>query len=80
MNKYYYTFGTDENFPYYCGHVEIYAESWEKAHEKFRTRFPDRHKNTLNCAFYYDEKEWEKNHMLSNPLIWLDDICHEVIE
>ncbi len=26
--------------------------------EKFRAKFPDRHKDTVNCAFWYSEEEW----------------------
>lgn len=60
MKRYFYTFGSDPSFPYHDGWVEVYADSWNEAHEKFRARFPDRHKNTLNCAFFYDEEQWRK--------------------
>ena len=74
MNKYYYTFGSDPQFPYRYGHVVVKAESWKESHMKFRTRFPDRqgHEGIINCAFFYDESHWE-----ADPLL---DPCWEVIE
>lgn len=58
MNHYFYTFGSDPGFPYHDGWVEVLAASWNEAHEKFRAKFPDRHEDTLNCAFFYDEQQW----------------------
>lgn len=40
MNKFFYTFGSDEKFPYQNGWVEVHAADWNEAHEKFRARFP----------------------------------------
>lgn len=77
MNKYFYTFGSDPKFPYQNGWVEIHADSWEKAHEKFRAKFPDRHQNTLNCAFFYDEKRWAE---MNPEQIWHGWKCWEIIE
>lgn len=77
MNKYFYTFGTDPQFPYCRGWVEVHADSWEAAHEKFRARFPDRHENCLNCAFFYDEAVFMQTRISYENLP--DEFCHEVI-
>ncbi len=77
MNKYFYTFGSDPKFPYQNGWVEIHADSWEDAHEKFRAKFPDRHQNTLNCAFFYDEKRWAE---MNPEQTWHGWKCWEIIE
>ena len=75
-NVYYYTFGTDPAFPYCGGWVEVYADSWEEAHEKFRAKFPDRHKGIINCAFFYDQEKWKQ---MSIAFGNLGEFCHEVI-
>jgi len=63
MNKYYYTFGSDKMFPFQNGWIVIKADSWKSAHEIFMKHFPCRNGgNTLNCAFFYDEKQWENLH------------------
>lgn len=75
--KYYYTFGTDTKFPYQKGWVEVRANNWDEAHNKFKKRFGEkamRHENTLNCAFFYDESRF--NPSQHN----LGEYCHEVIE
>ena len=78
LNPYYYTFGTDPKYPHYRGWVEVYASSWEEAHEKFRIRFPDRpgHEGTINCAFFYDQKSWERTSMSKGNM---REFCHEVV-
>ena len=77
MHKYFYTFGSDPKFPYQCGWVEVHANSWEEAHQKFRARFPDRHKGTLNCAFFYGEDRWAE---MNPEKTWHGWKCWEVIE
>lgn len=77
MNKYFYTFGSDSDFPYQNGWIEIHAESWTKAHEKFRNRFPDRHPNCLNCSFFYDEKHWYE---MDPEHTWRGYHCYAIIE
>lgn len=58
MNKFYYTFGTDEGFPFKAGWIIMYANTRQEANMKFRTLFPDRHEGTLNCSFVYNEARW----------------------
>lgn len=76
MNRFFYTFGSDPQYPYKNGWVEVHAETWEQAHEKFRTRFPDVHKDTLNCAFFYDADRWAQMNPEAN---WAGWVCHEII-
>lgn len=78
LNPYYYTFGSDPAFPYIYGWVEVYANSWEEANKKFRTRFPDRlgHEGIINCAFAYDQTSWNKTSMSNGNMGCL---CHETI-
>lgn len=77
MSSYYYTFGSAPGFPYRDGWVEVKADSWDEAHRKFRARFPDRHENTLNCAFFYDEEQWAR---MDPEHRWTVRKLHEVIE
>ncbi|MDL2327503.1 hypothetical protein LJC64_02430 [Ruminococcaceae bacterium OttesenSCG-928-A11] len=78
MQKYYYTFGSDERFPYQGGWVEVMATSFAEAHAKFRARFPDRHQNCLNCSDYYDQGRMEATEMLTTGN--RGAFCHEVIK
>ncbi len=77
MKTFFYTFGSNEKFPYQNGWVEVLATDWNEAHEKFRARFPDRHPNCLNCAFYYDEEQW---HRIDPEHTWHGYRCYQVIE
>ena len=75
--KFYYTFGTDEQFPYERGWVEVVADNQEEADAKFRNRFPDVNKGILNCAFVYTEENFSKTSMASVGNC--GEFCHEVI-
>lgn len=63
MSKFFYTFGSDERFPFQGGWVEIIADTLETAHEIFSTHYPDRTPNCLNCSNYYTEQEFSKSDM-----------------
>jgi hypothetical protein len=76
MNKFYFTFGTNEEFPYRGGWVEVFADNLKHAISKFRTRFPDRHKGIVNCAFWYTEEQWGNTIMTEGNM---GANCHEVI-
>ncbi len=58
QKKFYFTFGSDPGFPYQNTYIIVMADTERAAVEKFRAKFPDRHKNTVNCAFLYPEEEW----------------------
>ena len=76
--RFFFTFGTSDNYPYYGGWVEVFAENLDEAVEKFRKKYPDLHEHTVNCAFIYPESEWIKTEMAkfgSNQGFG----CHDVI-
>lgn len=75
IKKFYYTFGSDELFPYQNGWVIVFAREWEEAHKIFRSHFPDRTENCLNCASYYDEKQWSQ----IPEKTWHGYKCYELI-
>lgn len=54
----YFTFGSDERFPFQNTYVIVFAGSEKEAVRKFRERYPDRTEGTVNCSFWYDWKEW----------------------
>ena len=60
MNKFYFSFGSDPQFPFYKGWVEVAADTLEKAIEKFRAKYPDRTPGIVNCAFWYSQIQWDK--------------------
>ena len=63
MQKFYYTFGSDEHYPYSGGYVVIEAADIKVAHTIFRAYFPDRTPGVLNCADYYDEAAFARTGM-----------------
>ncbi len=58
MEKFYFTFGSDPGFPYQNGYLVIIADNQKEAVAHFRSHYPDRTADCLNCAFVYDEDEW----------------------
>ena len=52
MKNFYFTFGSWEGFPYQHGYLIAKADDLSSAIAKFREKYPDKHKNTVNCAFY----------------------------
>lgn len=63
FQKYYFTFGSDERFPYHGGWVIIEAANESMARDLFQTIYPNRHENTLNCAWVYSEDAFKKTDM-----------------
>ena len=53
--KVFYTFGSDDRFPFCGGWVEVEAPSMKEAHAIFRANYPDRQPGILNCSDYYTE-------------------------
>jgi len=76
LQCFYYTFGSDEKFPYRNGWVIVLARDWQDAHQKFSARLPDRRENTLNCAFFYDAEKWRTMDQENN---WHGWKCHAII-
>lgn len=60
MQKFYFTFGSDEKFPYPNQYLVVQAPTYHKALCGFREKHPDRTENTLNCAFVYTQDEWDQ--------------------
>lgn len=56
--KWYFTFGSDDGFPYQNTYLLVMAETENEAIEIFRSHFPDRHEDCVNCAFWYSEEQW----------------------
>lgn len=73
MNRYYFTFGSAEYFPFKYGYVIIEAPNRSIACKVFRSHFPDAHEGYLNCSFVYDKGEFSKTGMVNNK-------CHKVIK
>lgn len=73
---FFFTFGSDEKYPYQGGYIIIRANDISEAIIKFQRKYPDREPgiSVINCAFYYNEQEWtyivEEHH----------GCCHEIIE
>ena len=60
MDKFYFTFGTDERFPYQRGqYVMVEADSEYAARELFKAVHPNREHRCLNCADVYTQSEWD---------------------
>lgn len=63
IKHYFFTFGSDERYPYQGGYVEIAAPSIQAACTIFRAYYPDRVDGILNCSDYYTAAEFEKTGM-----------------
>ncbi len=77
QSNYYFTFGTDERYPYRGGWVQIEAESLNQACQIFRDHYPDKVQGILNCADFYTEAQFERTGMAQDGN--LGSYCHEVI-
>ena len=76
MNAYYYTFGTDERYPYQGGWVQVFAETMKEANQFFRKYYPDRNEGILNCAIVYEQEEFPKSMLINGNLGWY---CHRTL-
>lgn len=61
--KVFYTFGSDERFPFQGGWVEVEAENMKQANALFRACYPDRTPGILNCSDYYTEQQFNASDM-----------------
>lgn len=75
MKNYYFTFGTAVHFPFYKGYLIVKANTLKEAIEKFRAKYPDIHQGTVNCAFWYDQEQWN----ISSSKYDMGT-CHEIME
>ena len=61
MKKFYFTFGTDSQFPYGINdYVLVEAEDLDQACSLFDAVHPPRHPGVCNCAFFYSEESFDK--------------------
>lgn len=60
MEKYYFTFGSWEKFPYKNTYLVVVASSYGDAVRCFREKYPDVNPGCMNCSECYSEKRWEK--------------------
>lgn len=62
FQNFYFTYGTDPQFPHlYDQYVLIKATDEHEARETYRGIYPGRNgSDCLNCAFVYNQKEWEE--------------------
>ncbi len=58
--NYYFTFGSARTFPFQNTYVKVVANSERDAIATFRSNYPDRSPNTVNCAFWYNQEEWDR--------------------
>lgn len=70
MNRYYYTFGSADYFPFQNGWIIIEAKTFAQADDVFKKHFPCRHDNVLNCSFSYDEQRWREMNPEENWRGW----------
>ncbi len=63
MASYFFTFGSDERFPYGRNdYVEVIAENAHDACELFREHHPDRpgSEGIINCSFIYSDEKFNE--------------------
>ena len=73
LEKFYFTFGASELFPYRYGWVEIDARDESSARAIFSLYYPNRTDGCLNCAFVYRADDFEKTAMYRGEY---GDKCH----
>lgn len=64
MEKFYFSFGSDDLFPYHDGYIVVEAPSFDDACRWFLDTFPGRDAEVLNCSFVYEQGAWER---ISHP-------------
>lgn len=80
METFYFTYGTDKNFPFQGGWTEVHAAARNQAVALFRREHPDRSPGLVNCSSIYTEKQF-KDKVLplykDGDAFW--SVCHECI-
>lgn len=78
LKKYYFTYGTDPEYPFRGGWTLIYAPDINSAAQIFKANHPnERDSSILNCADYYTAKEFEKSESYKTGNFGA--YCHEII-
>lgn len=76
--KFYFTFGTDEKYPFQGGWVEIIAENKKEAIITFQAHYPNRQGSPFyNACDCYESSYFEETNMFTNGN--LGAYCHRVI-
>lgn len=76
MHKYYFTFGTSEQFPFCGGWVDVIAPSRSAAVRTFREKYPDVNEGIVNCAGIYTSDQFSRLEMANGNL---GAGCHEIL-
>lgn len=59
MEKWYFTFGSSDKFPYQNTYLIVVASSRDDAIKAFRGKYRDINAGCLNCSCYYSEEQWQ---------------------
>ena len=79
LRYYYFTFGTDPDYPFAGGWVTVAAPSRQAAVQIFRLYYPNEAgTDALNCADVYTEEEFKETGMEETGNFGA--FCHVVIE
>ena len=74
LEKFYFTYGSDDVQPYCGGWTVVWAPNYHMACQAFRAVHPDRIPNVLNCASVYSAKEFEKTKMFGSEVNFGEEI------
>ena len=80
METFYFTYGTDKNFPFQGGWTEIHAADRNQAVALFRREHPDRTPGLVNCSSIYTKKQFQDKVLplyKDGDAFW--SVCHECI-
>lgn len=58
MEKYYFTFGSWNKFPFQNTYLVVVASGYDDAVRGFREKHPDVNPGYMNCSGCYSEKQW----------------------
>lgn len=58
--QFYFTFGSDKDFPFQNGYIVVKAKNVREAARKFKAKYPNtKDASVLNCSDYYCEEAWK---------------------
>lgn len=80
LETFYFTYGTDKNFPFQGGWTEVHAADRNQAVALFRHEHPDRTPGLVNCSSIYTEKQFQDKVLplyKDGDTFW--SVCHECI-
>lgn len=68
MQRFFFTFGTSDKFPFHGGWVEVVAHDRAKAVATYRSRHPDVNEGIINCSDIYTEEQFMGTEMVQDNL------------